>query len=98
MPFLLTSSTIIRIVSFKVVSLIAIVPESECNTPILIAPWVWAAAESGPPATSAAASAACPILLSTFVPPSQRACGQHRRSSKIEATSIAASGRFWKEA
>jgi len=37
-PFLFTSSTIIRMVSFRVVSLIAIVPESECRTPILIVP------------------------------------------------------------
>src|SRR5215469_3044628 len=38
-PFLFTSSTIIRMVSLSVVSLIAIVPDSECNTPILIVPW-----------------------------------------------------------
>ena len=32
-PFLLRSSTIIRMVSLSVVSLIAIVPDSECSTP-----------------------------------------------------------------
>ena len=35
---LVMSSTIIRMVSFSVVSLIAIVPDSECSTPILIVP------------------------------------------------------------
>src|SRR6516164_6429079 len=35
-PFLLRSSTIIKTVSLSVVSLIAIVPDSECSTPILI--------------------------------------------------------------
>jgi len=35
-PSLLMSSTIIRTVSFRVISLIAIVPLNECYTPILI--------------------------------------------------------------
>src|SRR4030081_4038140 len=35
-PFLLMSSTIIKTVSLSVVSLIAMVPDSECNTPTLI--------------------------------------------------------------
>src|ERR1700751_4403562 len=41
-PFLFWSSIIIRTVSFSVVSLIAIVPERECNTPTLIVAPAWA--------------------------------------------------------
>src|SRR5207249_7678999 len=44
-PFLLRSSTIIRTVSLSVVSLIAIVPDSECSTPILIVSSATAAAD-----------------------------------------------------
>ena len=37
-------STNIRIVSFRVVSLIAIVPDRECSTPIFIGSWAVVAA------------------------------------------------------
>ncbi len=37
-PFLFCSSISIRMVSFSVVSLMAIVPESECSTPTLMGP------------------------------------------------------------
>src|SRR5439155_5908335 len=42
---------------------IAIVPDSECSTPILIVPCVWAATGPVTPATTAAASTACRILF-----------------------------------
>src|SRR5947209_2224063 len=57
-PCLLTSSTIIRIVSFSVVSLIAIVPDSECNTPTLIVPCVCASAVTGATADAATTATA----------------------------------------
>jgi hypothetical protein len=64
-PFLLMSSTIIRMVSLRVDSLIAIVPDSECKTPILIVSRVWAPAGLAAPAMTAAAIAACHILFNT---------------------------------
>ena len=69
-PFLLMSSTIIKTVSLRVVSLMAIVPESECRTPILIVPWVCAVAALAAPAITAAATAASRILFNTLVSPS----------------------------
>jgi hypothetical protein len=53
----------------RVVSLIAIVPDSECRTPILIVPWVWATAALAAPAITAAASAAGQILFRTLMSP-----------------------------
>ena len=44
-PFLFCSSISIRTVSFSVVSLMAIVPDSECSTPTLIVPCADAAAD-----------------------------------------------------
>ena len=41
-PLAFSSSTIIRIVSLRVVSLMAMVPERECSTPILIGSWAMA--------------------------------------------------------
>jgi hypothetical protein len=68
------SSTIIRMVSLSVVSLIAIVPDSECRTPILIVPWVWASAAppsaTAAPTATTAASAARQIPLMSFIAPS----------------------------
>ena len=71
-PFLLRSSTIIRMVSLSVVSLIAIVSDNECNTPILIVPWVWAwAAPTGAnPATATAIAAARQIPVKNAIAPS----------------------------
>jgi hypothetical protein len=57
-PFLLMSSTIIRTVSFRVVSLIAIVPDSECRTPTLIGSAAWAVLPTNPVTDSAYTSAA----------------------------------------
>ncbi len=51
------------------VSLIAIVPDSECSTPILIVPWVWAVAALPAPAITVAANAARQILVSTLISP-----------------------------
>ena len=51
-PFLFCSSIIIRIVSFSVVSLIAIVPDSECRMPTLIVPCAPTACVSTSPAAS----------------------------------------------
>src|SRR4026209_710236 len=45
-PFLLRSSTSMSTVAFNVVSLVAIVPESECSTPTLMVSW----AQTGDPA------------------------------------------------
>ena len=76
-------------VSFSVVSLIAIVPDSECNTPILIVPPVCAVAASGMPPMTAAAAAAAQILFSTLVSLSMCLEAAERpalpRGSKIEA-------------
>ena len=75
-PFLFWSSTIIRMVSFSVVSLIAIVPDSECRTPILIVPCAPGAvcASAGPIAAAAvtapATSAARQIPFTCFIAPS----------------------------
>ncbi len=41
-PFLFCSSISISMTSFSVVSLIAMVPESECRMPTLIVSWAWA--------------------------------------------------------
>src|SRR4051795_7090828 len=71
-PFLLRSSTIIRMVSFSVVSLIAIVPDSECSTPILIVPWVWASAAPVAAASAPAASTARQIPFKNVMAPSFR--------------------------
>src|SRR5260370_4417055 len=49
-PFLFWASIIIRIVSFSVVSLMAIVPESECSTPTLMVFWADATLENPIPA------------------------------------------------
>src|SRR4029077_15895883 len=51
-PFLFCSSTIIRTVSLRVVSLIAIVPDSECSTPILIVSCACMVTESVTPAAT----------------------------------------------
>ena len=71
-PFLFCSSISISITSLSVVSLIAIVPDSECRMPILI---VSSAAKAGvdpiasaPPSTPAPPSAAAPC--SAGAPPS----------------------------
>src|SRR6516165_7988089 len=56
-PFLFCSSMSISITSFNVVSLIAIVPDSECRMPILIVSWALAGdASASPKATPAAAA------------------------------------------
>src|SRR4051794_38558933 len=56
-PFLFCSSISISITSFSVVSLIAMVPESECRMPTLIVSWACAeAVETAPNATAAAAA------------------------------------------
>src|ERR1700746_2851029 len=68
-PFLLMSSTIIRMVSLSVVSLIAIVPDNECKTPILIVPWACAGAVIGIHAMTAAAASAYQVLFTTLKPP-----------------------------
>ena len=52
-PFLFCSSIIIRTVSFSVVSLMAIVPESECRMPTLIGPGACACVVSASAATIA---------------------------------------------
>src|SRR5579862_1098001 len=70
-PCLLRSSTIIRMVSFSVVSLIAIVPDSECSTPIFMVSSARAspvangpkAAAAMPPATNAVRQTPCKILI-----------------------------------
>ncbi len=56
-PFLFCSSIIIRTVSLSVVSLIAIVPDSECRMPILIVPASAAAALTLQPAVMASVAA-----------------------------------------
>src|SRR5436190_23849864 len=90
-PFLLMSSTIIRMVSLSVVSLIAIVPDSECKAPILIVPGVWALAVVVAAAATNAAptSAARQIPCKIFMAPSFSSCaafhGRQDRRSKIEA-------------
>src|SRR4030088_2408606 len=73
-PFLLMSSTIIRMVSFSVVSLIAIVPDSEGKTPILIVPCVWALAVALAIASAVANSAARHVPCKTFMAPSFSDC------------------------
>src|SRR6266542_2727039 len=55
-PFLFCSSMSIRTVSFSVVSLMAIVPDSEWSTPTLIVAWADAALEYARPAASSAAA------------------------------------------
>ena len=52
-PFLFCSAIIISTVSFSVVSLMAIVPESECRMPTLIGPGVCACVVSASAATIA---------------------------------------------
>src|SRR5260370_4386421 len=54
-PFLFWASIIIRMVSFSVVSLMAIVPESECSTPTLIVACAAAPLENTNPAISSPA-------------------------------------------
>jgi hypothetical protein len=85
-------------VSLRVVSLIAIVPDSECSTPILIVPWVWAVAALDATASAAEATTACHILFSTLVSPSFNVCrglvGQQQHRSKIKAKPGKASARF----
>src|SRR6516164_9742449 len=97
-PFLFMSSTIIRMVSLRVVSLIAIVPDSEWRTPILIVPWVWAVAAPDATAITATATTTCHILFGTLVSPSFHAycgpVGRHRLASKIKAKPRKASARF----
>src|SRR5271169_2079767 len=56
-PFLFWASTIIRMVSFRVVSLMAIVPDSECSTPTLMVSWAAATWENANPLTSSPAVA-----------------------------------------
>jgi len=82
------SSTIIRMVSFSVVSLIAIVPDSECKTPILIVPCVWALAVALAIASAVANSAARHVPCKTFMAPSFIDCAASmaaRPQSKIKA-------------
>ena len=95
-------------VSFSVVSLIAIVPDSECSTPILIVPWVgvwaWAAvtATSPPRATAPASSAARQIPLTSFIASLFPFCAAWLRplgagaveGSKIEANPATISGEW----
>src|SRR5579883_2849312 len=69
-PCLLRSSTIISTVSFSVVSLIAIVPDSECSTPILIVSWLQAGAAAAIPAAMPAATAARRMLANIPTSPS----------------------------
>jgi len=80
-------------VSFSVVSLIAIVPDSECKTPILIVPCVgglvWALAVTVAARSVAPNSAARHVPWKIFMAPSFSDCaalmaGRDRRS-KIEA-------------
>ena len=54
----------IRTVSLSVVSLMAMVPDSECNTPTLMVVWADAAADTAKPAAiSAAIENACFSLI-----------------------------------
>ena len=82
----------------RVVSLIAIVPDSECSTPILIVPWVWAVAALAAPAITAAATTACQLFCSTLwcLPldlPCRGPAGRLRHASKIKAKPRMASAR-----
>jgi hypothetical protein len=63
-PFLFCSSMSISMTSFKVVSLMAIVPESECRMPTLMVSWAFAGSAVARPMASPAAAA------------SQRDCGR----------------------
>ncbi len=65
-PLLLRSAVIIRIVSLSVVSLIAIVPDSECSTPILIVSCACAGPHAAV-ATSAPANATAPSFSLAFM-------------------------------
>src|SRR6185437_10312901 len=69
-PCLLRSSTIINTVSLSVVSLIAIVPDSECSTPILIVSCCWAEAAAAIPTNAPANIAARAIPETSFISPS----------------------------
>src|ERR1022692_2571694 len=62
-PFLFCSSIIIRTVSLSVVSLMAMVPESECSTPTLMV----SAAEASPAASVNAAGSAHFLSFLTFM-------------------------------
>src|SRR5215217_9788419 len=64
-PFLFCSSTSMSMTSFSVVSLMAIVPESECRTPTLMVSC--ADTEERPPATPATAASALTALFMVFV-------------------------------
>ena len=81
-PFLFCSSISISMTSFSVVSLIAMVPDSECSMPTLIVP---------PPVLAplgAAAGGALVCACAASGPPSGH-CGQ-RRGGRPEAAKIAA--------
>src|ERR1700692_4008231 len=54
-PFLFWASIIIRTVSFSVVSLRAMLTESECSTPTLMVPWAAATLENTIPENSSQA-------------------------------------------
>src|SRR5690348_12804369 len=60
-PFLFCSSIIISTVSFSVVSLIAMVPDNECNTPTLMVSAAFASVDTVMP--SASVNAGISLLL-----------------------------------